>query len=120
MELELKHLLAYFPYELVVKVKKQNILTNEIMTDLEYLDEGIIDVFAADSWWDIQDVKPILKPMKNLTTKELKLADFLTNELKIQTNYCKIENFPHELKQYLLSQHYDIFGLIDAGLAVEK
>lgn len=63
--------------------------------------------------------KPILRPMTDLTKEELieqgftSYIDYLTHEKRtpLEAPYNKV--------QYLLSKHYDVFGLIEQGLAID-
>ena len=71
---------------------------------------------------DIMDFKPYLKPLSDLTRKELELEgfdshiDYLTYENKGSEWTLKA---PFNMVQYLLSKHFDIHGLIDNGLAID-
>ena len=125
MELELSHLAAYLPYDLLINCRDKLETASGVMTgikDFGYKDVSIYVFRKID--FEMSNVKPILQPMSKLTRKELEDAgfrthiDFLTWEF--QKGITKIEDPPHKMVQYLLSQHYDIFGLIEAGLAVEK
>ena len=102
-EITLKHLSAYLPYELVI-IDSNN--TPWLMTTFNLK-------FALSSKW-----KPQLIHMDDLSKEELidygfgSHIDFLTHEKRSPLR-C-----PYEMTQYLFSQHYDVFGLIDSGLAI--
>ena len=65
-----------------------------------------------------QMFKPLLKPMKNLNKEDIiRLHLFIDSD----KNYV-IENplnCCYDDLQYLISEHYDIFNLIENNLAVE-
>ena len=140
-KLELKHLAPYLPYGLRVDVHygfimnmtwKRNIPTN----DTENISvEGVLE--------DLH-VKPILRPLSNLT-KEIEHngqkfvpIDFINGEFastiprKIEWNQSvKNQNLHFVLSEWispedlyglfelLFKWHFDIFGLIEKGLAVD-
>jgi hypothetical protein len=52
-------------------------------------------------------LKLILRPLSNMTEEEMK-----------ESEPFMFDSF--ELTRYLLSKHFDLFGLIDAGLAIDK
>lgn len=62
----------------------------------------------------IEDIKPILRPLSDMTEEE---------GVEIFWQPVKGENFSiktgQEFKQ-LLDKHFDLFGLIEAGLAIDK
>lgn len=134
-KIELKELAPYIPYEL----KAIDIRTKEIRTvtwthftyDLKYvgmnhlLCQGLI----------IAEHKPILRPLSDLSQIELLTAgfnshiDYLTHELQNKANESRIggdgkklwrvEAAPYEMVVYLLKNHFDVFGLIRQGLAID-
>ena len=62
----------------------------------------------------IHSVKPILRPLSDMTEEE-------KNEYLL-TGTDSSTRFEHNARrtQYLLSKGFDLFGLIDAGLAINK
>ena len=133
MKLELKHLASYLPYglkgictddfqgvEIIIGLKKESIHCNEVITDKDPMD---LDYF-----------KPILFPLSSLTEeitingesfipiREIKnlelfshyeLEDFVRNNF----TYGYIESLSYQLLSQLFEWKFDVFGLIDAGLA---
>lgn len=55
----------------------------------------------------IEDIKPILRPLSDMTDKESK-------------HHANILKGDTESIRYLLSKGFDLFGLIQAGLAIDK
>jgi len=125
MKLELKHIAPYLPYGL-----------NFIMLDPsgEYEISPIINIdFAKEelevsaTCYDFSDlggeeIKPILRPLLDLTREELYKAgfnshiDYLTHEhQEFSTDVLKA---PYDMVVYLFEHHFDVFGLIEKGLAV--
>lgn len=102
----------------------------------------------AVEWHSISRIKPILRPLSDMQIKEAaEYADFYQNspipdectiEVKPKEKWVHISItspsgdsgislFPGnpngervEAFRYLLSKHFDIFGLIEAGLAIDK
>ncbi len=127
MKLELKHLASYFPYRLKV----------EYATDI-YLFEGLIGkdgIFVSKKNTTLlptkqQFVKPILRPLSDLT-KEIEYGGKDTDLLKFICDKWGYRGYAHilenivsqkisfSLSQKLFEWHYDVFGLIEAGLAID-
>lgn len=135
MKLEIKHLAPYLPYGL----KFKSLITHEIdelkMVNLkkgfyggnqDYIveeEEGII-------CHSIKEIKPILRPLSDLT-KEIEIDGvkfvpvFHTKELKEDFILSGDESYfyncmdLYEDFQKLFTWHFDVFGLIPAGLAID-
>ena len=63
----------------------------------------------------IRLVKPILRPLSDMTEDE---KNNLSWEWKVDYDFKPI--FRPDQFLFLLSKHFDLFGLIDAGLAIDK
>ena len=178
MELELKHIAPYLPYNLKLDTP------NGIITEYTLSTNGDVRHFCKD-WlvydYKISDIKPILRPMCDLTKevngvipivelyklsneynsgvrlkykfidsfvggKVLKIShsdgsytEFIYSNLEFRKEiihpkgaYIYGMNIPgqvyvgsrvhnsYRLFGYLLENHFDIFGLIDEGLAIDK
>lgn len=70
-----------------------------------------------------ESVRPILRPLSSMTEEEQEHLDSLNNidrgTIKHYKNVGILEVRPNEFL-YLLSRGFDLFGLIDSGLAIEK
>lgn len=121
-KLELKHLAAYLPYE--VSVFRNTGETHNITL----LTACIIVLWQGDYYTEF---KPILRPLSDLT-KEIdvngeKFVPFekITQGIRPEPEYLlrDLQNTPLLCKYFiiemLLSWHFDIFGLIENGLAVD-
>jgi hypothetical protein len=76
-----------------------------------------IGVIINRGWDNI--VKPILRPLSDITNEEVCEMNELVNK---PTNG---EPYPHTTKWarrvcYMLERHFDLFKLIEAGLAIDK
>ena len=120
MKLETKHLAPYLPYELKYKIIGED--------DRIYVIDGIYsfnDVYSDNNGeCAIIMIKPILRPLKNL-------RKFPPNEDKSYGDkidligYFDIKDFIDNPKgrkywqvQKLFEWHFDVFGLIENGLAL--
>jgi hypothetical protein len=130
MKLELKHLAAYLPYDLKGKYKLQDV-------DENYPEE-IRDKLLTSSNLDffIEYCKPILRPLSDLT-KEITIKgekfvpiEYIENNshvgfdcnkmlLQLNENHNWIYHFDYYIVMYLIEWHFDIYGLIDEGLAID-
>ena len=132
MKLGIEHLSPYLPYMLQYISPE-----HEAQSMLDIYKPESIEVMIPTSMMSIihRELKIVLKPMKTLTQEELiaegfgSHIDYLTHELQNPKNKNRIssdgkpswrvEKAPFEMVQYLIREHYDVFGLLEAGLAVD-
>lgn len=120
MKLELKHLAPYLPYGLKSWSGEKEIL---ITGSTLYRMETIV-------------IKPILRPLSDLTEKECKKllnndhifnfwygkdkdGDYIYKEGYTSSIYRSYKGMPYSMVQHLFQWHFDVFGLIDEGLAID-
>jgi hypothetical protein len=108
MKLELKHLAPYLPYELKYFFKGS---VQEVRTlEPEDLGEVMLE-------WFNQSKKPILRPLSDLTEDYANFWNYSFRDFK----WAIINKEVSVLCWHdLLSKHYDVFGLIEKGLAIDK
>lgn len=140
MKLELKHLAPYLPYGLrIILPKSGRIIV--VAGLLEVVDEGILVRDVDGSWLGLGlwHFTPILRPLSDLT-KEIEhngerfvpkrvlkempdpIGGFHTDRLMtIVENPQKwsIEVANYAVVQKLIEWHFDVFGLIENGLAID-
>jgi hypothetical protein len=137
MELTIKHLAAYLPYGLKgLKISKGNFKTDPNIEEI--IDLTISDIGAfLKKRYHVISCKPILRPLSMLD-KEIEVngerfvpIDWFEEKyytlslhkeyerLLEEDGYKWINHMSYLLIIHLLEWHFDIFGLIDAGLAVE-
>ena len=127
-KLELKHLAPYLPYGLKMSEQKYDLVLNvnnhpNHCVDLEYSIK--------------EQVKPILRPLSDLTKEkhfeklkeinkdfdfeqEPKVLDDLMIIPSCYENYVELEFTEwFYLMEYLYKNHFDVFGLINKGLAID-
>lgn len=108
-------------------------MTGENNIGVKWDDEknGVVSHFSPKNEY----FKPILRTMSDLTKDHLRGAgfdshiDYLTNELHNSANdnrlyangkkLWRIECAPYEMVDFLFEHHFDVFGLIPAGLAID-
>ena len=107
MKLELKHLAPYLPYGIEIK-------TIENLTYWLFYSNGIRRMKDNMQSISINKVinagltfKPVLKPLSNINDGENNTPESIS-----KCCYSYVEK--------LISEHYDIFGLIENGLAIDK
>lgn len=65
------------------------------------------------------EIKPILRPLSDITEGEK--MDLRSHFLEMDNPYNTGDPPWHfEQTRYLLSKHFDLFGLIESGLAIDK
>lgn len=99
MKLELKHLAPYLPYGIRVRVDYYTQHEGRIFN----FSPTILLDFSRDEYI----VKPILRPLSDLDQDgEINTPDYL-------------QGCCYSYVQHLISRHYDVFGLIEQGLAID-
>jgi len=141
MKLELKHLSPYLPYGLKIRViaiygkinkPKKAEVTNELTV-------GNLWSFIGNSSFGHKKCTPILKPLRDIrndNSKEMLEFEYVDTDgyfncylkdrlitthdfFKLDGTYYKTTQMPYDFIEYLVSQHYDVFGLIPLGLAID-
>lgn len=122
MKLELKHLAPYLPYGLNILYWNGN--AKEYVEILQVLHYENRHVLGSDKH------KPILRPLSDLATfiihneVEFYPLEWIAQELDYDLyslEYYREHTLriPYEILSKLLEWHFDIFGLIEKGLAVD-
>ena len=120
MKLELKHLAPYLPYGLKCKLKDQG---KETIGELSgcYSDNSYAFFDTVESEHGFEDIKPILRPLKDLTKPHFHDGTENQNtrfwEFEIRKGY--IVGLGYDSFVELIKHHYDVFGLIPKGLAID-
>lgn len=147
-KLELKHLAPYLPYGLKVIIpyhQEKGIMNLSKLSKYKcWLDNG----GSIHLWQEqyIDKIKPILRPLSDLTKeiehngerfvpkellREISGAFKPTDDIKNTFNICIVDGTVTrfsalcvhvnqlELFQKLFEWHFDVFGLIDKGLAID-
>ena len=120
MKLEIKHLAGYLPYGLQIYFESLDREDKYAWT----LNYNEIDFLLRNK------NKPILHPLSDLTKEidngltynDLIRSEFDKNGVNGFDFYYLQETplaYPFEIIQKLLEWHFDIYGLIDAGLAID-
>ena len=127
-KLELRHLAPYLPYGL--KIQGQ---THGDIEELEMLSELSVYVKSQNStaygaWADLFDIKPLLRTMSELTENEMRNLHHLYRPKEMATDkLCDLIFYwgnttdlfdIQSVFEYLYKNHFDVFGLIEKGLAV--
>ena len=129
MKLELKHLAPYLPYELKIRnvgVGSTRTLIHELPTESAIRRNVSIKMLLLTSHIN----KLILRPLSDLDKKYLDHMYFIIistdndifgsrDEFEDYFNETDCEYLPQCLFEYLLECHFDLFGLIEKGLAID-
>ena len=124
MKLELKHLAPYLPYKLKIY---HEALGGEILPAWTLHYNGIGFILGNQNM-------PILRPLSDLTSSSNCYIDIIQTDYGIELEYdidCGVwyptyngvsENLflaIYPIQQLLFEWHFDVFGLIEAGLAID-
>ena len=110
MKLELKHLAPYLPYGL--QFLKYNQI--HLLSKLDYTDNELWLVNYGFLGINSNITKPILRPLSDLT-EDLLCISWIEH---IRDNGLCTE-CPYEVWKVLFKNHFDVFGLIEKGLAID-
>lgn len=131
MIIELTNLAPYLPYDLCYVSP-----AHEAEFLMDFTKPETIEIMSPISMLAIceNNYKVILKPLNTVGEEELRgqgfhsYIDYLTHELHNPRNAKRLDSdgkplwrigaVPFEMVQYLITQHYDVFGLIQNDLAV--
>ena len=105
MKLELKHLAPYLPYGLRIFNKDNK-------------SSYVLSTGSIDRVTELPEIfKPILRPLSDLTERASKVM----SGLSLNTFIKKINNqdLSYITFNELISLHFDVFGLIEEGLAID-
>lgn len=126
MKLELKHLSAYLPYGLMCELKDQKKIKIAKLCGA-YIDNSYAFFDTVESEHGYDGIKPILRPLSDLTKDEnfyINFCDMFISENHIDY-ICESKNnisnsgLSYSCIIFLLEHHFDVFGLIDQGLAID-
>ena len=128
MELELKHVAPYLPYSLDIVRPDGKTKLNVVGVENDLL---IVSEKDGNKYCNLKGVKPILRPQSSMTKEDFaelksKLDDGVLLKLTPMGDIyikCNYEIYLYEvniLNDFLFSNHFDVFGLIDRGLAIAK
>lgn len=134
MELELKHLAPYLPYELIVEDLQFDFRVKLMGIKKPNEDMRFHKLMELSSFKKIDIMyKPILRPLSDLT-KEIEhngkkfipmngffreASEILKKELEITRGKIMPEFLSYQIVSKLFEWHFDVFGLIDEGLAID-
>ena len=112
MKLELKHLAGYLPYK---------VLVGDGRTPFELTEYNFTNVFPYLT-------KIYLRPLSDLTKEiEVNREKFVPiNRMELYGYYDKsclnpnnVKSISYNMIQFLFEWHFDVFGLIEKGLAID-
>lgn len=109
MKLEIKHIAPYLPYGLRCKIVNDD---KELIGTLNglYADCSCVFDDIVESEHGFESVKPLLKPLSELPVDRYGRIIF-----QLRNGTISNKEFTE-----LVSEHYDVFNLIDNGLAEVK
>ena len=115
MKLELKHLAPYLPYGLMCQLTDQSKIKVAKLCGA-YTDNSYAFFDTVESEHGYSKIKPILRPLADLDNDEYENRIF-------NRDYIIDKETDSELGYYewcyLFENHFDVFGLIEKGLAID-
>lgn len=126
MKLEISHLIKYAPYNLNLLDESGVIMTLEGF-DLQH-PKGIVAIAERTSW-KLSNIRPVLIPLHKYKDYEDILDEFSEySEEHFQFSFFSdlgrslncLDQVNCTIAELMYKYHLDLYGLIDAGLAVDK
>lgn len=131
MELEVKYLAPYLPYGLMGITERNTIFELNIYSSMG----GKIEKRDISGFLN-NNIRPILLPLSDLDSSLKTNFEMLNSGLhdeEMVNLFCfenigtdenlvdlDITKLPYECVEYMFRNHYDVFGLIEKGLAVDN
>ena len=133
MELEFKHIAPYLPHDLKVNNSQGNQVEIRGFIDFKYMQYYCEKTnFASQDL--ISDIKPLLRPMSDLfkgSKKAIKEIIELNDSYDYNNSFTEVydsnedyyldfsnvKNLPYQVVEVLFKYHFDVFALIEKGLA---
>lgn len=123
-KLELRHIAPYLPYKLKVRILPLNDLYSDQITFIECLSDEFVtfkkapDYYFQDNEPDI-DFKPLLIPLSEQNTI-MKWPDGEYKMTDIPNEHECADTMQYATFLMYVERHFDVFNLIDSGLALNK
>lgn len=124
--LNLEHLSPYLPYCIRVKVGKTERNLTAVSLDSPFVFVSVWKGSREREMVSIEEIKPILRPLSDLT-KEIEhngerfvpVVNLGWNSYDhiLKSNICTTISYEYMVK--LFEWHFDVFGLIEKGLAID-
>lgn len=119
MELEVKHLAPYLPYGLILQyVVREKVIKTGIMKSIIHNEDETHHTKVSIEFGEAEHIwmfKAVLRPLSQLGDEKYfyhyDKQEGLMMKRKNET-YCRLNELDN-----LFKNHFDVFGLIDAGLA---
>lgn len=114
-KLKLEHLSSYLPYQLKCNVQGGgNKKFDMVGINTGFVEYHEIGRTVTEECY-IEDCFPILRPLSDLSDKTLKEFNFIKRPVyKDDYNF-----YSYGFMYYCFKNHFDIFGLIERGLAID-
>jgi len=120
MKLELKHLAPYLPYGLkfTTNMLQKPVTLAGFGTDTDGIDKLFIHHSVYTAWYPIENFTPLLRPLVDLKQHFENYRSMIYSDFDYYVRCIKIGNMEFAEYEYFFENHFDVFGLIDSGLAI--
>ena len=119
--LTIEHLAPYLPYNISLQfiIRKDVVRTGVMTRLLNYSHETHTERVAIDNY-DSEHIwmfKPILRPLEDLNKA-------IWQEINTVFDFSELKDYdinfiPYSLFEFLIGNHFDVFDLIEKGLAID-
>lgn len=98
------------------------VINGGVGCEIQFFEEDGINVFEEPEYNTPDEVQLVLRPLSDMTDEEKSWAilnmPYKTQKSEDLFNHILYEDA--EVVRKLLSKHFDLFGLIESGLAIDK
>jgi hypothetical protein len=117
------YLHLYLPFQAMIVVDKYG-EENPTLIEVNKVDVWLREIWDEDGFsWNYRSIKPILRPLSSMTEDEAKEGGFWSelHNCITGTNTSDAIYDMYSASKFLwsLSKHFDLFGLIEKGLAID-
>lgn len=116
-KLELKHLAPYLPYSIGIEITTYNGKHISYSWGLKCCSDYLISEYndGIKKGLTLTQVKPILRPLSDLINNEFeKELGYFTPDFRFN-----LDSTEYQFIERMLKLHFDVFGLIEKGLAID-
>jgi len=114
-KLTIEHLSCYLPYGVKLLITKRGDFNRPDYTEIsDWTTSDIMQPF--NKRYQVRSCKPILRPLSDLTNEYVDLSPYFTRPKLIQAIQSK--ELPYSTFLHLVKGKFDLFSLIQSGLAI--
>lgn len=122
-KIKLSEICGYLPYGLSINNKNEELRAIVNPDGVETLFRGHLI-----NYYELEEIKPILSPLKDIYTHKYKpkyakgmhvISEIIPMYYLEMIKIGQVKEIPYDWFELLLKEHFDVYGLINRGLAID-